>query len=40
MGKESVYVCDDVYCVELEVGCFKGKKVEVLCFKGLGEMNL
>ncbi len=38
-GKESAYARDDAHRVELEAGQFKGKKVEVGRFKGLGEMN-
>ncbi len=38
-GKESVYARDDAHRAELEAGRFKGKKVEVARFKGLGEMN-
>ena len=38
-GKESAYARDDLHRAELEAGRFKGKKVEVGRFKGLGEMN-
>ncbi|WP_095011149.1 DNA topoisomerase IV subunit B [Tsuneonella mangrovi] len=38
-GKESAYARDDAHRAELEDGQFKGKKVEVSRFKGLGEMN-
>ena len=38
-GKESVYARDDAHRAELEASVFKGKKVEVSRFKGLGEMN-
>ena len=38
-GKESAYARDDAHRAELEAGRFKGKKVEVARFKGLGEMN-
>ncbi|MFC3096487.1 DNA topoisomerase IV subunit B [Alteraurantiacibacter palmitatis] len=38
-GKESAYARDDAHRAELEAGRFKGKKVEVSRFKGLGEMN-
>ena len=38
-GKESAYARDDEHRAELEAGQFKGKKVEVGRFKGLGEMN-
>ncbi|WP_298333520.1 DNA topoisomerase IV subunit B [uncultured Erythrobacter sp.] len=38
-GKESRYARDDAHRVELEESVFKGKKVEVGRFKGLGEMN-
>jgi topoisomerase IV subunit B len=38
-GKESAYARDDAHRAELEEGQFKGKKVEVARFKGLGEMN-
>ncbi|AZI37833.1 DNA topoisomerase IV subunit B [Caenibius tardaugens NBRC 16725] len=38
-GKESVYARDDAHRDELEQTVFKGKKVEVARFKGLGEMN-
>ncbi|MGB7409076.1 MAG: DNA topoisomerase IV subunit B [Pontixanthobacter sp.] len=38
-GKESQYARDDEHRAELEATVFKGKKVEVGRFKGLGEMN-
>ena len=38
-GKESRYARDDEHRRELEETIFKGKKVEVGRFKGLGEMN-
>lgn len=38
-GKESCYANDDAHRAELEATVFKGKKVEVGRFKGLGEMN-
>ena len=38
-GKESRYARDDEHRAELERTLFKGKKVEVSRFKGLGEMN-
>ncbi|MET0588395.1 MAG: DNA topoisomerase IV subunit B [Novosphingobium sp.] len=38
-GKESAYARDDLHRAELEETVFKGKKVEVSRFKGLGEMN-
>jgi len=38
-GKESRYARDDTHRAELEATVFKGKKVEVARFKGLGEMN-
>src|SRR5512139_3245144 len=38
-GKESAYARDDAHRGELEATLFKGKKVEVARFKGLGEMN-
>ncbi|WFL77032.1 DNA topoisomerase IV subunit B [Altererythrobacter arenosus] len=38
-GKESAYARDDAHRAELEETVFKGKKVEVARFKGLGEMN-
>ena len=38
-GKENAYARDDAHRAELEAGRFKGKKVEVSRFKGLGEMN-
>ena len=38
-GKESAYARDDAHRAELEASQFKGKKVDVARFKGLGEMN-
>jgi len=38
-GKQSAYASDDADRAELEATVFKGKKVEVSRFKGLGEMN-
>ncbi len=38
-GKESAYARDDAHRAELEETRFKGKKVDVGRFKGLGEMN-
>ena len=38
-GKESRYAADDEHRAKLEETVFKGKKVEVGRFKGLGEMN-
>lgn len=38
-GKESRYAKDEAHRAELEATVFKGKKVEVSRFKGLGEMN-
>lgn len=38
-GKESRYARDETHRRELERKVFKGKKVEVSRFKGLGEMN-
>ena len=38
-GKESAYARDDAHRAELEATAFKGRKVEVGRFKGLGEMN-
>ncbi|MGN6497055.1 MAG: DNA topoisomerase IV subunit B, partial [Tsuneonella sp.] len=38
-GKESAYARDDAHRAEIEAGQFKGRKVEVSRFKGLGEMN-
>ncbi len=38
-GKESRYARDDAHRAELEESVFKGKKVDVARFKGLGEMN-
>jgi topoisomerase IV subunit B len=38
-GKDSAYARDDAHRAELEATVFKGRKVEVARFKGLGEMN-
>jgi len=38
-GTTSAYARDDAHRTELEETTFKGKKVEVGRFKGLGEMN-
>ena len=38
-GKESRYARDDAHRAEIERTVFRGKKVEVSRFKGLGEMN-
>jgi topoisomerase IV subunit B len=38
-GAKSLYARDDAHRAEIEAGVFKGKKVEVGRFKGLGEMN-
>ena len=38
-GSQSAYARDDAHRAELEKTVFKGKKVEVGRFKGLGEMN-
>uniref|UniRef100_UPI0035CBC567 DNA topoisomerase IV subunit B n=1 Tax=uncultured Sphingomonas sp. TaxID=158754 RepID=UPI0035CBC567 len=38
-GTKSLYARDDAHRSEIERGPFKGKKVEVARFKGLGEMN-
>ena len=38
-GAKSLYARDDAHRAELEAAEFKGKKVEVSRFKGLGEMN-
>jgi topoisomerase-4 subunit B len=39
VGSVSAYARDDAHRAELEATRFKGKKVEVSRFKGLGEMN-
>jgi topoisomerase-4 subunit B len=39
VGSKSLYARDDAHRAEIEAGPFKGKKVEVARFKGLGEMN-
>ena len=38
-GAKSLYAKDDAHRAQLEATAFKGKKVEVGRFKGLGEMN-
>jgi topoisomerase-4 subunit B len=38
-GAKSLYARDDAHREEIEAGAFKGRKVEVSRFKGLGEMN-
>ena len=38
-GTKSLYAMDDAHRARIETGEFKGKKVEVARFKGLGEMN-
>jgi topoisomerase-4 subunit B len=39
VGAKSIYARDDAHRAEIEAKEFKGKKVEVGRFKGLGEMN-
>jgi topoisomerase-4 subunit B len=39
VGAKSLYARDDAHRAEIEAGEFKGKKVDVGRFKGLGEMN-
>ena len=39
VGAKSLYARDDAHRAEIEAGEFKGRKVEVSRFKGLGEMN-
>ncbi|KRC81429.1 DNA topoisomerase IV subunit B [Sphingomonas sp. Root241] len=39
VGSKSLYARDDAHRIEIESTAFKGKKVEVSRFKGLGEMN-
>nr|WP_294810606.1 DNA topoisomerase IV subunit B [uncultured Sphingomonas sp.] len=39
VGSKSLYARDDAHRLEIETTAFKGKKVEVSRFKGLGEMN-
>lgn len=39
VGAKSIYARDDAHRAEIEANEFKGKKVEVGRFKGLGEMN-
>jgi topoisomerase IV subunit B len=38
-GSRTLYARDDAHRAELEASEFKGKKVDVSRFKGLGEMN-
>ncbi len=38
-GSKSIYARDDAHKAEIEAGAFKGRKVDVGRFKGLGEMN-
>jgi topoisomerase-4 subunit B len=38
-GAKTLYARDDAHRAELEASEFKGKKVDVSRFKGLGEMN-
>jgi topoisomerase-4 subunit B len=38
-GTKSLYAMDDAHRAQLEATEFKGKKVEIGRFKGLGEMN-
>ena len=38
-GAKSLYARDDAHRAEIERTSFRGKKVEVSRFKGLGEMN-
>ena len=39
VGAKSLYARDDAYRAEIEANEFKGKKVDIGRFKGLGEMN-
>ena len=39
VGSKSLYAMDDAHRTEIEANAFKGKKVDVSRFKGLGEMN-
>jgi topoisomerase IV subunit B len=39
VGAKSLYARDDAHRAEIEAGEFKGKKVDIGRFKGLGEMN-
>lgn len=39
VGSKTLYARDDAHRAEIEAGEFKGKKVDVSRFKGLGEMN-
>ena len=38
-GSKSIYATDDAHRAEIEANEFKGKKIDVGRFKGLGEMN-
>ena len=38
-GGKSLYARDDAHRAEIEAGPFKGKRVEIARFKGLGEIN-
>ncbi|MEO5866124.1 MAG: DNA topoisomerase IV subunit B [Sphingomonas sp.] len=38
-GTKNLYAMDDAHRAAIEAGAFKGKKVDVARFKGLGEMN-
>ncbi|MEN2785881.1 DNA topoisomerase IV subunit B [Sphingomonas qilianensis] len=38
-GTKSLYAMDDADRTKIEAGVFKGKKIDVARFKGLGEMN-
>ncbi|PJI89879.1 DNA topoisomerase IV subunit B [Sphingomonas koreensis] len=38
-GTKSLYARDDAHRAEIEANAFKGRKVDVARFKGLGEMN-
>ena len=39
VGAKSLYAMDEVERAKIEAGVFKGKKIDVARFKGLGEMN-
>ena len=39
VGAKSLYARDDAHRAEIEANAFKGRKVDVARFKGLGEMN-
>jgi topoisomerase IV subunit B len=39
VGAKSIYARDDIHRAEIEANEFKGKKVDIGRFKGLGEMN-